>query len=91
MNRQMSRPFALLLGRKTYEIFAAHWPYVKTDQDPIVAGINKAKKYVASMTPIQLNWSNSELIKGDAAKEVMELARPRRKHRKFSAKQPDQE
>jgi dihydrofolate reductase len=73
MIRQMSKPFDLLLGRKTYEIFAAHWPYVKTKEDPIAAGINNAKKYVASKTLIKLEWSNSELIKGAVAKEVKRL------------------
>jgi dihydrofolate reductase len=73
MVKQMSRPFDLLLGRKTYEIFAAHWPYVKTNGDPIAAGINKAKKYVVSNTLVTLDWSNSELIKGDVAKEVKKL------------------
>jgi dihydrofolate reductase len=73
MIRQMSKPFDLLLGRKTYEIFAAHWPYVNTEGDPIAAGINKAKKYVASKKLIKLDWNNSELIKGDVAKEVKKL------------------
>jgi hypothetical protein len=56
-----------------YEIFAAYWPYVKTAEDPIAAGINNAKKYVASRTLINLEWSNSELIEGDVAKEVNRL------------------
>jgi dihydrofolate reductase len=73
MVEQMSKPFHLLLGRKTYEIFAAHWPYVKAKNDPIAAGINNAKKYVASRTLKKLDWSNSELIKGDVAKEVKKL------------------
>ena len=73
MDKQMSKPFDLLLGRKTYEIFAAHWPYVKTNEDPIAAAINHAKKYVASKTLKKLDWSNSELIKGDVAKEVKKL------------------
>jgi dihydrofolate reductase len=73
MIKQMNKPFDLLLGRKTYEIFAAHWPYVKTNEDPIAAGINNAKKYVATKTLIKLDWSNSELIKGDVAKEVKKL------------------
>jgi dihydrofolate reductase len=73
MDKQMNKPFDLLLGRKTFEIFAAHWPYVKTDGDPIAAGINNAKKYVASRTLKKLDWSNSELIKGDVAKEVKKL------------------
>jgi dihydrofolate reductase len=73
MVRQMSKPFDLLLGRRTYEIFAAHWPYVKSNEDPIAAGINNAKKYVVSKTLISLDWSNSELIKGAVAKEVKKL------------------
>jgi dihydrofolate reductase len=73
MAGQMSHPFDLLLGRRTYEIFAAHWPYVKTDEDPISAGINNAKKYVASKTLKTLDWSNSMLIKGDVSKEVKKL------------------
>jgi dihydrofolate reductase len=73
MIEQMSKPFDLLLGRKTYEIFAAHWPYVKTKGDPIAAGINKAKKYVASKTLTTLDWSHSELIRGDVAEEVKKL------------------
>ena len=73
MVEQMSKPFDLLLGRKTYEIFAAHWPYVKTNGDPIAAGINNAKKYVASKTLKRLEWNNSELIKGDVGKEVKKL------------------
>jgi dihydrofolate reductase len=75
MDKQLGKPFDLLLGRKTYEIFAAHWPYVKTDEDPIAAGINKAKKYVASETLKKLDWSNSELIKGNVAKEIRVLKR----------------
>jgi len=73
MEKQMNKPFNLLLGRRTYEIFAAHWPYVKTDEDPFAASMNKAKKYVASKTLKRLDWSNSELIKGDVAKEVKKL------------------
>jgi dihydrofolate reductase len=73
MVEQMSKPFDLLLGRKTYEIFAGHWPYVKNSEDPIATGINNAKKYVPSRTLIKLDWSNSELVKGDVAKEVKKL------------------
>lgn len=73
MVRQMSKPFDLLLGRKTYEIFAAHWPYVKNREDPIAAGINNAKKYVTSKTLTTLDWSNSALITGDVATEVKNL------------------
>jgi len=73
MDAQMSRPFDLLLGRRTYEIFAAYWPYVEADEDPIAAGFNKAKKYVASKTLTKLDWSISEIIQGDVAKGIKEL------------------
>jgi dihydrofolate reductase len=73
MTEQMGHPFDLLMGRKTYEIFAAYWPYVTDSADPIATGINRAKKYVASKTLKKLEWSNSELIKGDVAREVARL------------------
>lgn len=72
MAEQMSKPFELLLGRKTYEIFAAHWPYAKAD-DPFAAKLNNAKKYVVSRTLEKLEWSNSTLIKGDAVQEIKKL------------------
>jgi dihydrofolate reductase len=70
MGGQMGRAFDLLLGRKTYEIFAAYWPYVKDD---FAAGINRARKYVPSRTLTKLEWANSVLIKGDTAKEIASL------------------
>ncbi|MHB9024204.1 MAG: dihydrofolate reductase family protein [Armatimonadota bacterium] len=73
MNEQMSHPFDLLLGRKTYEIFAAYWPKVKTEGDIIASSLNTAKKYVASTTLTQLDWSNSELLQGDVAEAVQRL------------------
>lgn len=72
MVEQMSNPFDLLLGRKTYEIFAAYWPYVKGD-DPFAGKLNSAKKYVASKTLEKLDWSNSTFIKGDVAQEIKKL------------------
>jgi dihydrofolate reductase len=65
MIKQTSKPFDLLLGRKTYEIFAAYWPYVNPDRNPFAAKLNNAKKYLASKTLTKLNWNNSELINGD--------------------------
>ena len=73
MYKRQGHLFDLLLGRKTYEIFAAHWPYVEAGEDPIAAGINNATKYVASKTLTKLEWSRSELIRGDVAEEVMKL------------------
>jgi dihydrofolate reductase len=73
MIKQTSKTFDLLLGRKTYEIFAAHWPYVNADQDPFAAKLNNAKKYVASKTMTKLDWTNSELIKGDVPEGIKRI------------------
>jgi dihydrofolate reductase len=71
MGESMSMPFDLVLGRKTYEIFAAHWPHV-TD-DPGAEQLNRATKYVASRTLRSLDWSNSILIEGDVGEEIATL------------------
>ena len=59
-----SGPYELLLGRGTYEIFAAHWPY---SDGPIADQLNSTRKHVASSTLRQLDWNNSTLISGDVA------------------------
>lgn len=59
----------LLLGKKTYEIFAGYWPE-HTDMWP---GINEVKKYVVSDEPMELAWENSELITGDVVARIKEL------------------
>ncbi len=63
---------ALLLGRKTYEIFAAHWPNVGGD-DPIAAKLNSMPKFIASRTLDRVTWNNSTLIEGDVAAAVAAL------------------
>jgi dihydrofolate reductase len=64
---------AMLLGRKTYEIFAAYWPN-QPDDAPFAAFLNSIPKYVASRTLKEpLEWANSTLIKGDVAEEVRKL------------------
>jgi dihydrofolate reductase len=65
-------PYELLLGRGTYEIFAAHWPY--TD-GAIADRLNSTRKHVASTTLEQVEWSNSTLITGDVAEYVAALKR----------------
>jgi dihydrofolate reductase len=63
---------ALLLGRKTYEIFAGYWPK-QPDDNPIAARLNGAAKYVASRTLDTVEWANSKLIEGDVAEAVARL------------------
>ncbi len=71
MGEYMARPFELLLGRKTYEIFAAYWPKVK--DDPGADKLNSARKYVVSRTLDKVNWNNSTLVTGDVAQAVRNL------------------
>ena len=73
MTGQMSRPFDLLLGRKTYEIFADYWPNHNHANDPIAYGINKAKKYVASHSALEFDWENSFQLKSDVVGEIRKL------------------
>jgi dihydrofolate reductase len=70
MDEFMGKPFDLVLGRKTYEIFAAHWPH--TDE-PGAAELNRATKYVASRTLETLEWEPSQLLKGDVGEAVARL------------------
>lgn len=62
----------LLLGRRTYEIFEAYWPY-QADDDPIARTLNAAKKHVASRTLTTLNWNNSTLLHGDVVSAIIAL------------------
>jgi dihydrofolate reductase len=66
---QMSNPPDLLLGRKTFDVFASYWPK-HADKWP---GINEATKYVASNTLTQHEWSNSVFLGGDVAGEIKKL------------------
>ena len=71
MGAAMSTPFDLVLGRRTYDIFAAYWPHA-----PEEAGakpLNDATKYVASRSRPTLEWAGSVLIEGDAAEGVAAL------------------
>ncbi|SDE81657.1 Dihydrofolate reductase [Dyadobacter soli] len=66
----ISSDFEILLGRKTYDIFASYWPL--HDENPIGKAFNKAKKYIATCTLDQLDWHNSEVIR-DVVEEVGQL------------------
>lgn len=66
---------SFLLGRKTYEIFAAHWPRVPTADNPVSAALNERPKYVASKTLDRVEWNNSTLIKGNVVEEITRLKR----------------
>ncbi len=63
--------FDMLLGRRTYEIFAAYWPY--QGDNPIARAFNKATKYVATRSLGQLDWENSQRIGDDVVGEVRRL------------------
>jgi dihydrofolate reductase len=69
MTEQMGQPFDLLLGRKTFEIFASYWPH-HPEEGP---EINKATKYVASNTLTSHEWSKSVFLSGDVVEEIKKL------------------
>ena len=73
MSEQMGHPYDLLLGQKTYEIFAAYWP--KAKDVPGADGLNRARKYVVSRTLKKLGWNNSVLLTGNFPEEIMKLKR----------------
>ncbi len=72
MGGMFSAPFDLLLGRKTYEIFAAHWPYVEPG-DPTGALFDGVIKYVATSSTAPLTWKNSVALRGGVAAEIARL------------------
>ena len=71
MDEATSKPFAMVLGRRTYDIMAAFWPHAPEEAGGKV--FNDATKYVASRGRPTLEWSNSVLIEGDAAQGIAEL------------------
>lgn len=70
IDEAMAQPFDLLLGRKTYEIFAAHWPY--SNEQPIADKFNAATKYVATSSTQPLVWDKAVALH-DAAADVARL------------------
>jgi len=71
MDNLMGKPFDLVLGRKTYEIFAASWPHMTEEQG--AKPMNDATKHVASHTLTSLEWKNSVLIEGDVVEALRGL------------------
>ncbi|CAN7565782.1 dihydrofolate reductase family protein [Mesorhizobium sp. LjNodule214] len=70
MDETFAKPFALLLGRKTYDIFAAHWPY---STGPIADSFNAVTKYVATHRPETLTWQNTQLLGDDVVATLRQL------------------
>jgi dihydrofolate reductase len=66
MGETFGEPYDLLLGRRTYDIFAAHWPFAPPD-DPIAQQFNAVTKYVATRSDAPLDWNNSVRLKDTAA------------------------
>ena len=71
MGEAMSAPFDLVLGRRTYDIFAAHWPHAGDEAG--AKPLNDATKYVVSRSRPTLEWSNSVLIEPDAVEGIAAL------------------
>ena len=70
----MSAPYDLLLGRRTYEIFASHWPQVDAADDPVAARLNEGHKYVVTRSASHpLPWGPATRISGDVAGEITKL------------------
>jgi dihydrofolate reductase len=75
INEMFGQPFELLLGRKTYEIFAAHWPYAEGGEDDFIAKrFNSVTNYVATRSTMELTWKGSVALR-DAAADVARLKR----------------
>ena len=72
MDECFAQPFDLLLGRKTYDIFAAHWPFVE-ENDPIGRVFNQVTKYVATSSTTPLEWNNSISLAGDVVADIARL------------------
>ncbi len=72
MDGFMHLPFDLLLGKRTYDIFASYWPTAQEDQ-LVAEKFNSTRKYVISHTPMPLPWNNSFLVSGDVPAELKKL------------------
>jgi dihydrofolate reductase len=69
--KNLTEAGGFLLGRRTYEIFAAHWPNASAEEQPLAQPLNTLPKYVASTTLTEpLAWQNSTLLKGNVAEAM---------------------
>ena len=68
----MATPFEMLLGKRTYQIFAGYWPN-HPEIELIAKPFNSTKKYVVSHAPMELSWNNSALVTGDVVAEITKL------------------
>lgn len=71
MKEALAQPYDILFGRKTYELFASHFP--EAPQTPKTTKLNEARKYVATNTLTELKWQNSTPISGDIPAKVAQL------------------
>jgi dihydrofolate reductase len=72
MGEQIKPPFDLLLGRKTYDIFAAYWPN-QSEDNPVTKPFNDARKYVATHEPFDPTWDNTIVLTNDVANQLKQL------------------
>jgi dihydrofolate reductase len=69
----MEKADGILLGRKTYQVFAGYWPQVTDPANPVASKLNELPKYVASTTLSSVDWNNSTLLGSDVVAEVAKL------------------
>ncbi len=71
--RHIDHPFDLLLGRKTYDVFAGYWPFADPQKNPFAAPFKNATKYVATHRPIESNWEKTVRLDGNIAERIRDL------------------
>jgi dihydrofolate reductase len=73
INDAFAQAEAILLGRRTYEIFAASWPNFPDKDDPVASRLNTLPKYVVSTTLEKADWEPTTIVRGDVPAEVAQL------------------